>query len=102
MRSGFPGFPAEGMAFLRGLVRHNNRDWFKPRKEIYETQVKAPMAALVDAVNGALAGFAPAYVTAPADAIYRIYRDTRFSHDKTPYKDHIAASFPHARRAQAW
>ena len=71
MRSGFPGFPAEGMQFLRGLARNNNRDWFLPRKPVYETKVKAPMADLVHAVNGALMEFAPEYVTDPADAIYR-------------------------------
>src|SRR6266545_8029564 len=94
MRSPFPGFPEEGLRFMRALARHNQRDWFQPRKEIFERQVKAPMAQLVHAVNGALERLAPEYVTDPAEAIYRIYRDTRFSHDKTPYKDHIAASFP--------
>jgi uncharacterized protein (TIGR02453 family) len=47
----------------------------------------------VVAVNSAMKSFAPDYVTDPDKAIYRIYRDTRFSKDKTPYKDHIAASF---------
>ena len=90
---GFSGFPVEGMRFLRGLERNNTREWFQPRKEIFETQVKAPMVALVEAVNRGLAKFAPDYITEPAQAIYRIYRDTRFSADKTPYKTHIAASF---------
>jgi uncharacterized protein (TIGR02453 family) len=92
-RSGFPGFPAAGMSFFRELERHNRREWFQPRKSIYEEQVKQPMRELVEAVNQALRGFAPEYVTDPDKAIYRIYRDTRFSKDKTPYKDHIAASF---------
>jgi uncharacterized protein (TIGR02453 family) len=51
------------------------------------------MHALVETVNAALMDFAPEYVTEPGKAIYRIYRDTRFSNDKTPYKTHIAASF---------
>ena len=93
MRSGFPGFPREGMAFLRGLARNNRREWFQPRKTIFEEQVKNPMRSLVEAVNVALMDFAPDYVTDPEKAIYRIYRDTRFSKDKTPYKQHIAASF---------
>jgi len=93
MRSRFPGFPAEGLQFLRGLARHNNRDWFQPRKMIFEEQVKRPMRELVDALNAELRRFSPEYVTDPDKAIYRIYRDTRFSKDKTPYKDHIAASF---------
>jgi uncharacterized protein (TIGR02453 family) len=93
MRSAFPGFPPEAMQFFRGLARHNNRDWFLPRKTIFEAQVKQPMRQLVAELNAAMQGFAPEYVTDPEKAIYRIYRDTRFSKDKTPYKDHIAASF---------
>lgn len=52
------------------------------------------MIELVEAVNAALADFAPAYIAEPEAAIYRIYRDTRFSPDKTPYKTHIGAIFP--------
>jgi uncharacterized protein (TIGR02453 family) len=95
VRSAFPGFPAEGINFLRGLARNNKREWFQPRKQIFEEQVKQPMRALVEAVNAALMSIAPEFVTEPDKAIYRIYRDTRFSKDKTPYKTHIAASFHH-------
>ena len=90
----FPGFPAEGVKFLGALARNNRREWFQPRKHIYEEQVKAPMAELVAALNSEMMRFAPDYVNEPAKAIYRIYRDTRFSKDKTPYKTHIAAIFP--------
>lgn len=93
MKSGFPGFPPEGIEFFAKLMRNNRREWFQPRKETFETQLKQPMRELVQALNGALKGFAPEYVTDPDKAIYRIYRDTRFSKDKTPYKDHVAASF---------
>jgi uncharacterized protein (TIGR02453 family) len=93
MRSGFQGFPPEAMAFFRGLARHNNREWFQPRKPLFEQHVKQPMRELVEALNGAMKSFAPEYSTDPGKAIYRIYRDTRFSKDKTPYKTHIAASF---------
>jgi uncharacterized protein (TIGR02453 family) len=96
MRSGFPGFPAEAITFYRGLARNNTREWFQPRKHIYDDQVKAPMVDLVTALNSAMMDFAPDYVTDAPKAIYRIYRDTRFSPDKTPYKTQIAASF--ARR----
>jgi uncharacterized protein (TIGR02453 family) len=94
LRKVFPGFPKEGIQFMRALARHNDRDWFLPRKPIFEEKVKQPMRQLVEAVNAAMKSFAPEYVTDPDKAIYRIYRDTRFSKDKTPYKDHIAASFP--------
>jgi uncharacterized protein (TIGR02453 family) len=93
MRSAFPGMPPQGIEFFRGLARHNNRDWFLPRKHIFEEQVKQPMRELVSAVNTAMMDFAPDHVTDPDKAIYRIYRDTRFSKDKTPYKTHLAANF---------
>ena len=93
MSLGFPGFPDEGTKFLRSLKRNNRREWFQPRKHLYEQHVKAPMLELVAALNTGLNRFAPEYVTDPAKAIFRIYRDTRFSADKTPYKTHVAASF---------
>lgn len=89
----FAGFPAEGLKFLRGLEKNNKREWFQPRKETFDSAVRQPMVDLVEALNRGLARFAPEYITSPSNAIYRIYRDTRFSNDKTPYKTHIAASF---------
>ncbi|HTT60662.1 MAG TPA: DUF2461 domain-containing protein [Bryobacteraceae bacterium] len=93
MRSAFPGFPAEALTFYRGLARHNTREWFQPRKHVYDEKVKAPMIDLVTELNRSMMDFAPDYVTDAPKAIYRIYRDTRFSADKTPYKTQIAASF---------
>ena len=90
----FPGFPAEGLEFLRKLAKNNKREWFQPRKEIFEAKVKQPMIELVEAVNAELLKFAPDHINDPKKAVYRIYRDTRFSADKTPYKTHIAAVFP--------
>jgi uncharacterized protein (TIGR02453 family) len=88
------GFPPEGLSFLRQLKRNNNRDWFQANKETYERAVKAPMAELVFAIGEAFRRFAPEMVADPRVSIYRIYRDTRFSKDKTPYKTHVAAVFP--------
>lgn len=87
-------FPKEALTFLRGLARNNDREWFQPRKEIFETKLKAPMIALIEAINAELMDFSPEHVTDPKKALYRIYRDTRFSSDKTPYKTHLAAIFP--------
>ena len=95
MTAKFSGFSPDAIAFLRSLKRNNRREWFQPRKEKYEALIKAPMLEMVAALNGELARFAPAYVTPPEKAVYRIYRDTRFSPDKTPYKTHISAIFPH-------
>ncbi|HUD23781.1 MAG TPA: DUF2461 domain-containing protein [Acidobacteriaceae bacterium] len=89
-------FTPEALKFLRGLKRHNDRDWFEPRKAIYERELKAPMLALIEEVNQALAAFAPDHVRPPHKSLFRIYRDTRFSSDKRPYKTHIAAWWVHA------
>ncbi len=94
MRSSFPGFSPDALAFLRSLKRNNRREWFQPRKEKYDKLIKAPMLELVNALNEELAQFAPEYVTPPQKAVYRIYRDTRFAKDKTPYKTHVSAIFP--------
>jgi|SRR5215469_64868 len=93
MSSHFPGFPTEALQFFRGLARNNNREWFLPRKPLFEEKVKEPMRQLVDALNVALHDFAPEYETDPGKAIFRIYRDIRFSKDKKPYKEQIAATF---------
>ncbi len=90
----FAGFPPEALKFLRALKRNNDREWFQPRKEIFDTKVRGPMEELVEAINAELLKFAPEHITDPKKAIYRIYRDTRFSANKTPYKTHIAAIFP--------
>src|SRR5262245_3145277 len=94
MKSTFPGFSPDALSFLRALKRNNRRDWFQPRKEKYEALIKLPMLELINCLNAEFARFAPDYITPPEKAIYRIYRDTRFSHDKTPYKTHISAVFP--------
>jgi uncharacterized protein (TIGR02453 family) len=91
--SPFRGFSPEALRFFRALARNNNREWFLPRKPIFEEKVKEPMRQLIDALNMALHDFAPEYQTDPDKAIFRIYRDIRFSKDKKPYKEQIAATF---------
>lgn len=87
-------FPPEALAFLRALKRNNRREWFKPRKEEYETLVRAPMIAIVERLADDFRTFAPDLVVSPKTSVYRVYRDTRFSENKTPYKTHVAAIFP--------
>lgn len=94
MPSRFPGFSPDALSFLRALKRNNRREWFQPRKEKYDALIRTPMLELVTALNEEFARFAPNYVTPPQKAVYRIYRDTRFSKDKTPYKTHISGIFP--------
>src|ERR1700677_4276484 len=89
----FKGFPTEGIAFLRELKKHNDREWFTPKLEQYKQLVREPMLELVASLHAAMLRFAPEYVGEPAKCVYRIYRDTRFSKDKTPYKTYASALF---------
>ena len=86
-----PHFSDAALRFLRSLKRHNNRDWFNERKQVYETELKAPLLALIAALNDRMVDFAPAHIKPPAKIMLRIYRDTRFSPNKLPYKTHISA-----------
>jgi uncharacterized protein (TIGR02453 family) len=96
--STFSGFSPKALTFFRQLSRNNDREWFNARKAIYETEVRGPMIELVSTISDDLRKFAIDHVPdKPEKAIFRIYRDARFSKDKTPYKTHIAAQFPHRR-----
>jgi uncharacterized protein (TIGR02453 family) len=90
-----PRFTPQSLAFLRALARNNRREWFHERKATYDEVVRAPMVAFVERLAEDLAVFAPDHVALPKVSIFRIYRDTRFSADKTPLKTNIAAHFPH-------
>jgi uncharacterized protein (TIGR02453 family) len=81
----------EGLAFLRGLARNNDREWFTPRKATFEAELKEPMLAIIRKVTDAMSTFAPDFVRPAEKCLFRIYRDTRFSADKQPYKTHVAA-----------
>jgi uncharacterized protein (TIGR02453 family) len=81
----------EGLAFLRGLARNNDREWFTPRKAVFEAELKEPMLAIIRKVTEAMTTFAPAFVRPAEKSLFRIYRDTRFSNNKLPYKTHVAA-----------
>lgn len=86
-------FTSETLTFLRALTRHNDRDWFKARRDRYETHVRGPMIALIERLARDFPAFAPEIVASPKTSLYRIYRDTRFSDDKTPLKTQVSASF---------
>lgn len=92
--AGFEGFSEDAVKFFRTLRKNNTREWFQPRKEIFDAKIRAVMEDLVGHINHEFGKFAPLHIAEPKKAIYRIYRDTRFSNDKTPYKTHIAANFP--------
>jgi uncharacterized protein (TIGR02453 family) len=85
----------EALTFLRALARHNDREWFNPRKATFEAELKEPMLAIVRKVTDAMVNFAPAFVRPAEKSLFRIYRDTRFSANKLPYKTHVAAWWAH-------
>lgn len=90
----FQGFSPKAAAFLKSLKRNNRREWFQPRKDDYEQLLHLPMMALVCELAEECKSFAPEIRFDPRKSLLRIYRDTRFSKDKTPYKDFVAAKFP--------
>ena len=87
-------FTPKTLSFLRALKRNNDREWFRSRKPEYERHVRGPMIELIARLAVDLQPFAPDLVADPKTSLYRIYRDTRFSDDKTPLKTNAAAVFP--------
>ena len=94
MAKAAPRFTPATLRFLRALKRNNRRDWFNAHREDYETHVREPMTAVVEQLATDFREFAPEMVASPKLSMYRIYRDTRFSENKAPYKTHVAAVFP--------
>ena len=79
------------MIFLRGLAKNNDREWFEARRETYQHALREPMLAIIASVNRQMESFAPLHIKAPEKTVLRIYRDTRFSKSKLPYKQHYGA-----------
>ena len=90
-----PYLRPEGLKFLRGLEKNNDRDWFNELKAIYEAELKEPMLAIIRKITDAMMEFAPHHVRPAEKSLFRIYRDTRFSNNKLPYKTHVAAWWSH-------
>jgi uncharacterized protein (TIGR02453 family) len=93
-------FTAATLRFFRGLKRHNTKPWFESHRAEYEQEVRAPMRALIEEMDVRLARFAPEITGDPKRSMFRIYRDIRFSKDKSPYKTNAACWFRH-RDAEA-
>ena len=91
----FAGFRPAALTFLRGLRRHNDREWFAANRDRYEAEVRGPLTALVEEMDVRLARLAPEIVGDPKRSIFRIHRDVRFSADKSPYKTSAACWFHH-------
>ena len=91
IRPDFQGFSATALSFLEELGKHNERDWFKPRKETYDNDLKFPMECLLGAFTSDRRPVGFPLQGDPKRGIFRIYRDVRFSKDKNPYKTHVGA-----------
>jgi uncharacterized protein (TIGR02453 family) len=94
MSASFNGFSPDAMQFLVDLAFNNERPWFQAHKADYERLLKEPLEALCIDLAAELAKKGVPLRADPKSSPFRIYRDTRFSKDKTPYKTHLAASFP--------
>ena len=90
----FTGFSPEAIQFLAELAANNERTWFQPRKAEYELLLKEPLEGLCAALAERFEARGIPLRADPARSPFRIYRDVRFSKDKSPYKTHVSASFP--------
>lgn len=89
-----PSFSPKTLAFLRALKRNNDREWFHSHRDDYEAHCRGPMVAIVEQLASDFRSFAPDLLADPKVSMFRQWRDTRFSEDKTPLKTNIAAVFP--------
>jgi uncharacterized protein (TIGR02453 family) len=91
-------FTENTFRFLDELAAHNNKTWFEANRKNYELLVREPALDFIGEMAPLLASFAPAFRAEPrkmGGSLMRVYRDTRFSRDKTPYKTNIGIQFRH-------
>ncbi len=95
----YNSLPPEMFAFLTDLERNNRREWFQSNKSRYEECIKDPALGFIADFAPRLTRISPNFradARAVGGSLFRIYRDTRFSKDKTPYKTHVGIHFRHA------
>ena len=89
---GFRGFGSQALPFLRALRENNERDWFAENKATFLEECDAPLRELVREVGSELASRGIPLAPIAKNPVFRIYRDVRFSHDKSPYKTNVGAA----------
>lgn len=93
----FSGFPQEGLHFLGQLAENNDREWFNARKQTYQDTIVIPALAFIEALGQRLQFISPHIQydtrTNGSGSLMRIYRDTRFSEDKSPFKTWVGIRF---------
>ena len=93
-------FASDSLEFLNELRDHNEREWFQRNKPRYENRVRDPFLRLISDLGAPLKEISPLFIADPAPtggSMMRIYRDIRFSPDKSPYKTFVAAHFSHSK-----
>lgn len=91
--------------FLRDLSAYNNRDWFNDNKDRFVGEVKEPALAFIVDFGARLQKISPHFISDPrpvGGSLFRIYRDVRFSKDKSPYKTHVGLHFRHRAGKDAY
>jgi len=94
----FIGFPEQCLPFLLALKSNNTREWFNQHKSEYESWVREPALAFISDAAPLLQGVSPhfrAVAKKSGGSLMRVYRDTRYTHDKSPYKTNIGIQFRH-------
>ncbi|RWR02336.1 hypothetical protein ED28_08120 [[Pantoea] beijingensis] len=96
----FNGFNQEGLTFLQQLSRNNDKEWFEEHRHIYEKELLKPFRELVTALSNDMIAIDDLFEVSPAvgKTLSRMHRDTRFSHDKSPYRSNIWLTFKRARK----
>ena len=96
----YTSFEQKTIGFLKELDANNNREWFNANKSRYENDVLDVALHFIESMQGPLAAIAPHFTAVPTrigGSLMRIYRDTRFSKNKLPYKTNIGIQFRHER-----
>jgi len=84
-------FTKDFTKFLSDLEKNNNRDWFNENKKRYINSVKEPFEIFIETILNKIKEEDDSIILTPKEAVFRIYKDVRFSKDKTPYKTNVSA-----------
>jgi len=100
MSEGFAGFDRSLVGFLRELEANNDREWFAENKRRYEEEVLEPALGFIAAMGPRIKAISRHFAAVPkrtGGSLMRVYRDTRFSSDKRPYKTNVGIQFRHVK-----
>lgn len=98
----FKGFTPQTFQFFKDLKENNYKEWFDEHKHIYESELMTPLKSLVVALSPSMYNIDPEFELRPHRAISRIYRDTRFSKNKDPYKSFMWITFQIPVTTDVW